>query len=1382
MKKGVSVVFKNIISILLVASLLVGTAFSSGFSAVGALTESDSARAVSSVSYWSGDAASSFARGSGTQGDPYIIETADQLYLALTQITDTTNNVAGGFQTSQILKQGSTTEYVPVYTPNYYKVADGVSAFYLNNISGNESLQGIKDFVNTDNKKDWKPGKSFVGHLDGNGVTVYGMYSSTGQGLIYKLDGSADIRNINFDSCYSVGSGNVALLTTNLGVYTNDSTIHTISSISVRNSFIASTRNMTLTKRTDNEYYNHSSGAAGIVSTNSTCENLVINNCIYDGISCERIVSSNEGITADMIGSIISGGSSMNNVEINMCVALGAPIADEVAVDGKEVFYNRYDKNQGFQVFFNNSYSDIQTQLPTKYPNKYDKLLNITRIDAKSEYAIADMPALNWRDCWQLVTVYDDEQRVIPMPKNNADVGAVTIAYSRLIAEQNNKGGAYSVFGGPYYHGTYGMYHDLYGSGTEEDPYLISDAFQLARAIASGGVNAYNKLYYKLTCDIDASEATWITQDTIATSGNVLYQYVPFSGVLDGDGHTVTNIFVGDDLSVGLIPILAADGVVKNIHIRGGYFISGSEYAGAIVGEIKKGATVTGCSVEETVVASDNSDSHIVGGGLGTVENSYYIASDDSTVKEKTMYYNADGRKGDIDVSQNSDVWYLGGKEGSTPKLKNYAATREFADIDGDGDANGYSAADLVALRRTLLSVAGYENAYGDVNRDEKVNIADLGVLSRSIVGSYDKLYDGFWRNTALGKVSIYYGENDNYDAARRLEIYLEQELGGIDIKKVVSAKKTVSGTQSDGSAVYVHENDRIGNPRGSLEIIIGNIDNYSDYADSNLSTNDYAISYDDENCVLWFKGGSFTGIEQAVLDFINNSDYKTDKTYTVDKATLPQEKQAKTVMVDTNYDGKADTEKVMYYAWGDEFDGVKDVAEGENAEISLDTWNHARMRTETEMGKAGNYNNVETANENELSKLYWVENGKLTITRGVKAEYATSETDALGYVRLYEQDGTTALSDSIDDDDVIANPGLIKANHSMLWKQGYAEMYGSLPSDGHTFASWWMLGHGSVNNYAMDETLYAKIYKFNNKGDYAYDGTSSWPISTDPRTYKYQVPTNYFEIDIWELMQHPDRVNNAPTFGTSLVKERTEGVYDYGIYLNVHKFYSVGARGQSTVNVIDWNNPGVPRAVMQKSWFGNAEDDYYFSTSAALYGFTDGTNTRFTQDTDWFNKKITTAYYVEELQRQFTAPRRYGFYWSTNGIDKFNLSLYIYDINGDGIEDDNVILGTSDMTYDTQDGMKPIDYDCVNDAEVANQYMYFLFDNILYTSNAKHNKSTSDNAFMHTDMLDNNGTEAHPDKIDLEIDYLRVYQYDGKRDIITRETENFNNGNHFGY
>ncbi len=1378
---------KRFVSLMLTAIMLAAVPFiaNNGITVEASDSIEKTATATSEYSYWSGKAASDFADGDGTEDNPYIIETAEQLYLALTQITDSTNNVAGGIETSRILKQSSTTEYVPVYTPYYYKVADGISAIYLNDILGNESLEGIKSLVAGTTKNNWKPGKSFVGNLDGNGVTIYGMYSSTGQGLVYKLDGSATVKNFNFDSCYSKGSGSAAMVTTNLGSYTNDSTIETIANISVKNCYIATTRVITLSDSNSDGYYECSPGAAGVVSTGSTAESLIISNCLFDGYSCEVVQGSGSVGTVpsgyvSTYGGIISGGHNMNNVTLLGCVSLGAPAVDEIFVSGQEVFYNRYDKNQGYQVSFYDSYTDFPATLTDAYPNKYDKLLDITRLSVTDTYGMYDMPKLNWKTSWQLVTTVDGVDkfpdatyRVIPMPQYNENVKTSdSFTYAVQIADQNNSSGAYSVFSGPYPRGTYGMYYSLFGSGTEEDPYLIQNAFELARAIASGGMNAYNKVYYKLTCDIDASAATWITQDSITTSSSEKYKYVEFNGVLDGDGHTVSGIYAGDDQSIGLIPILAEGGVVKNIHIRNSVFVSGDEYAGAIVGEAKIGAQVIGCSVEDCLVVSKKSDDHIVGRVRGTVlKNSYYIADDNSTVEEKTIYYNANGALGNINIGQNQDIWYVGGKDGSTPRLKNFAQARMLTDVDGDGDASEYTARDLAALRQLLLLDDEYKYLYADVDRNGKTDILDLVILCNEMIGDYSNPNNNFWRNVKLGKINIYYGENDNYDAARKLEIYLESAVPDVDIKKIVSADKTVSGTDSNSEAVYVHSNDLTGTPTGELEIIVGDIENYSDYCQNNLKTNDYAITYDSNSGVLWFKGGSFTGVEQAVIDFINNSTVEDGEIYTVENATLDENKQAKTVMIDTDYDGTADTYTEMYYAWGDEFSGVKeDAAAGENAELSLDTWNINRMRTETEVGKSGNYNNVETANESEISNLYWVEDGKLSVTRGVKAEYATDTTNRLGYVKLYNQTGTTALNDVIDDEDIIANSGSIKTNHSMLYKQGYAEMYGSLPSDGHTFASWWMLGHGSMNNYVMTESLFGKVYKLNNQGEYAYDGTSTWPISTDLKTYKYQVPTNYFEIDIWELMQ-----NNGIAHST-IQKTKTTGFYDYRLYLNVHKFYSVGSRNADVVNIIDWDNPATPRGVMQKEYFGSK--DYYFSTSATWLDFTDGTNTRYTKDL----LGRVTANYVETLQSQLTAPRRYGFYWSTNGVDKFNFTLYIYDVNGDGIEDDNAILGTSDMTYNKDSGMDPQDYDCVNDAEVANQYMYFLLDNVLYTSNQKHQDSTSENAVMFTDMLTNEGTEENPDKINLEIDYVRIYQLDGRRDIVTRETEDFNNGNHFGY
>ncbi len=557
--------------------------------------DSDYWRNLVIVNTWSGAAAQGFAGGSGAKDDPYIIKTAEQLYRALSTITDTTNNVAGGRQSSQILKQDSTTEYVPVYTPYYYKVADGVDALYLNDIVDNETLSGIKALVNGGTAINWAPGKSFVGELDGNGVTIYGMYCSSGTGLVNKLDGAAAIKNFNFDSCYAKGTGNVALVTTQLGTYTNDSTLITVANISVRNSYLNSSRDLTLSLNESAGLYTHNPGPAGIISSANTCENLSIFNCLYDGYSCERISTSSTGeITEPMIGGIISGGNGMNNTTLSGCVSLKAPVVDEVYYSGKEIFYNRYDKNQGYPVQFYDCYTTVTQQITTAYDNKYDKLEDVVRISYKDAYAMTDMPLLQWGKHWQLKTF---GTRTIPMPLGDYVGGGEAVIYNNAIAYVMEGYGAVSHSGVTGNRGKYGWESKLAGSGTEDDPFLITTALELAQAIGSGGKHYHYPFHYRLTCDIDLTGSTWINQTAVKD----LYVYVPFEGTIDGAGHTITGLTCVDKDGAGFIPVLNG-GTVKNLHFRDCYAGS-TTAAGVIAGQIN-GGTITGCSVENSMAVA----------------------------------------------------------------------------------------------------------------------------------------------------------------------------------------------------------------------------------------------------------------------------------------------------------------------------------------------------------------------------------------------------------------------------------------------------------------------------------------------------------------------------------------------------------------------------------------------------------------------------------------------------------------------------------------------------------------------------------------------------------------------------------------------------------
>ncbi len=1366
----------------------------------------------SGVSFWTGAAASEFAGGTGTKEDPFIIKTADQLYRALSTVTYTTStsgdlavetaeSVAGGTQTDRIFKQGSTTVYAPVYTPYYYKVADTVEAFYLNNVYGNETLAGAKAMVAAGTAKDWKPGKSFVGHLDGNGVTIYGMYSSTGQGLIYKLDGSSTVKNINFNACYASGSGNSALVTTNLGSYTNDSTRIKVSNISVRNSYIGTTRAITLTARTDSSgCYDHAAGPAGIISTNSTPENLTISNCFYDGDTCERAIGTGSEATIDMMGAIHSGTSSANNLTLSGCVSFGAPAVNEVYVSGKEVFYNRYDKNQGFEVFFYNNYSDMPLNaITTAYPDKYDKLADIVRIEEKDAYEMYDMPKLSWND-WTLVT---EESRTFPMPTVNTAEQSIG-SYVELVGKgQNNYAGV-----GPYAYGTNPYTYLLKGAGTEEDPYIIETDVQLARAIATGGMNLYDRLYYKLGCDIDISAGSWITQET-RDEGGVYYTYIPFGGTLDGDGHTITGLSAGDEVSAGLIPVLDG-GTVKNLHIRNASVVS-CEAAGVVVGSVRDDTndgdeiypTIENCSVEGAKVgAPDYFDGwYFIGYDdigdteLCKIKNCYFIGESDTVyvTDDYMSYVTADDIKDQI-ISGDTDEWYIGGKDDSYPRLKAMAEKMDFVDVDGDGIGDEYELKDAISLKNKLLRKSAYKNIYGDVSRDGTINIVDLAVLQRTIADDYgSELSDGFFANLQLGKINIYYGENDNYDAARKVELYHEK-LTGADVKKVVVDDSVAWGSNSNAAATYVHQNDlcwldstlyypigdsygEITNSNekakyaldGELEIVVGNIAN-TDYATNNVATaaNTYAVTYDDENQVVWLQGENFTAVEQAAINFTQGCSVQGDTVYTCGSTVLDDEKKPITVKLDTNYDGVLDADTVLYYAWGDEFEG--DYAT-DGATINTYNWQHNSQQSEGSNGEQSNYLNQEVAPVKDLGKVIVIENGRLSMKRGYDSSLGTSTN---GYVALevepgefngYRQDGVNAID--ADGSDVYFSSGKVTTERGMLYKQGYLEIEGQFPADGHAFPAWWLMGRPSMTqtNKGYDNSLYGKVYKLNTN----WDGVSNDWDKTNLNTYKYQIPSAIYEIDMIEVMQAASRVSGRQFSWSSGITDREKtwktAVGWYGINTTIHKWWNNGVDSKSNLLYIhDWDNYQVLGGITNDAFSTtSSEGSWIHNPGSTLMDFGSTSNCA---------SVSTTA--RDDLQKS----RRYGFSWYTDAETGFEATLYVYNDDGSVRQTLPIASGASigamkDNNGKTEaNGAIGANANIYSDAKVFNQYMYVLLDNKYYSANEAH----SGGATLFTDLLTAAGLTS------LEIDYVRVYQQDGERDIVTQETENFNNNNHFGY
>lgn len=84
------------------------------------------------------------------------------------------------------------------------------------------------------------------------------------------------------------------------------------------------------------------------------------------------------------------------------------------------------------------------------------------------------------------------------------------------------------------------------GTGTQEDPYRIAtaeDLWEMARRMEGGEGKVYASACYILTGDIDLEKKSWTPMGS---------DQVPFTGVLDGDGHTIRGLMIqGSSISLG---------------------------------------------------------------------------------------------------------------------------------------------------------------------------------------------------------------------------------------------------------------------------------------------------------------------------------------------------------------------------------------------------------------------------------------------------------------------------------------------------------------------------------------------------------------------------------------------------------------------------------------------------------------------------------------------------------------------------------------------------------------------------------------------------------------------------------------------------------------
>ncbi|MDS0526067.1 fibronectin type III domain-containing protein [Clostridium sp. SHJSY1] len=150
------------------------------------------------------------------------------------------------------------------------------------------------------------------------------------------------------------------------------------------------------------------------------------------------------------------------------------------------------------------------------------------------------------------------------------------------------------------------------GTGTTNDPYVINSRAELLEISNNLTAN------YRLDCDIDLGSSEWTPLGTSSAK---------FSGVLDGKGHTIKNLYVNKlDLGQNGLFAYLNSAIIKNLNLRSVNIIGGND-TGALAANVIGTSIIDNCSADGKIIA-DGTTGGLVGTASGlNISNSYSSVS-----------------------------------------------------------------------------------------------------------------------------------------------------------------------------------------------------------------------------------------------------------------------------------------------------------------------------------------------------------------------------------------------------------------------------------------------------------------------------------------------------------------------------------------------------------------------------------------------------------------------------------------------------------------------------------------------------------------------------------------------------------------------------------
>ncbi|ENK0556227.1 hypothetical protein AB2T19_000985 [Clostridium botulinum] len=213
------------------------------------------------------------------------------------------------------------------------------------------------------------------------------------------------------------------------------------------------------------------------------------------------------------------------------------------------------------------------------------------------------------------------------------------------------------------------------GDGTEQNPYLIEDAFDL------NNIRQNLKACYKLINNIDLNINPYNTKEGWVSIGDWDNN---FTGIFDGNGYNIKNLYINNSKHYQGLFGFTSKAIIKNLGVVNTNINVSATQIGAIVGSIRDCSIVSNCYSTGSIVGEDN-----VGGLVGLTRNNAIIMNSYSlcnvTNTNTTQYCGSGGLVGNNTFNStikncysigkivgNSEIGGLVGREDAATTLNSY--------------------------------------------------------------------------------------------------------------------------------------------------------------------------------------------------------------------------------------------------------------------------------------------------------------------------------------------------------------------------------------------------------------------------------------------------------------------------------------------------------------------------------------------------------------------------------------------------------------------------------------------------------------------------------------------------------------------------------------